>query len=55
MVAYITKIRGGFYQLTVCARPCSGAEYQAGEKVIVPGKREANAYCRERGIQPYNF
>lgn len=56
MVAYIHKQKGGHYELTICASPAStSAEFQAGEKITVAGKREANAICKARGITPWNF
>ena len=54
MVAYLHKTRAG-YELTICARPCNGAEYQAGERIAVAGKREARAICAKRSITPWNF
>lgn len=54
MVAYLHKTRTGF-ELTIVARPCNGAEFQAGEKLAVAGKREANAICKARDITPHNF
>ena len=55
MTAYLSKTSGGGYELTLVARPCNGAEYQAGEKIKVAGKREANAICKARGATPHNF
>lgn len=55
MVAYLHRVSGGGYELTLCAKPCSGADYQAGEKVPVAGKREARAICEERNATPWNF
>lgn len=54
MVAYLHKTRTGF-ELTIVARPCNGAEFQAGEKLAVAGKREAKAICKARDITPHNF
>jgi hypothetical protein len=54
MIAYLTKTRAG-YLLTICARACNGAEFQAGEKVAVAGIREARTVCRARSITPHNF
>jgi len=54
MIAYLHNTRDGFV-LTLCARPCNGAEFQAGEKIVVAGKREARAICKARGARPYNF
>jgi hypothetical protein len=54
MVAYLTKTHAG-YVLTICARACNGAEFQAGEKVAVAGMREARAVCKARTITPHNF
>jgi hypothetical protein len=54
MIAYLHKTSNG-YELTICARPCNGAEYQNGEKIAVAGKREAKAICKARGIKPWNF
>jgi hypothetical protein len=54
MTAYLHKSRDG-YTLTLCARPCNGAEFQNGEKISVPGKREARKICKERGAAPHNF
>lgn len=55
MVAYLHKARLNTWELTIVAGPCNGAEYQAGEKIKVAGKREANAICKARGIKPWNF
>ena len=41
--------------LVIVPRPCNGAEYQAGEKITVSGKREARAICKARGVKPWNF
>jgi hypothetical protein len=41
--------------LTIVSRPCNGAEYQAGEKLAVSGKREARSICKARGVKPWNF
>jgi hypothetical protein len=54
MVAYLFKTRNG-HELTIVARPCNGAEFQAGEKITVAGKREATAICKARGVKPWNF
>lgn len=54
MIAYIERAKAGF-TLVIVAKPCNGAEYQAGERVAVGGKREANALCKARGIKPWNF
>jgi hypothetical protein len=54
MIAYLHKTKTGF-ELTICNAPCGGAEYQAGEKIAVTGKREANKICKFRGVTPYNF
>jgi hypothetical protein len=42
-------------QLVIVAKPCNGAEFQAGEKIKVSGKREAKAICKARNITPHNF
>jgi hypothetical protein len=56
MIAYFHKARGkGNFELTICAQPCNGAEFQAGERIAVSGKREALAICKARGIKPWNF
>lgn len=54
MIAYLHKTKTGF-ELTICARPCGGVEYQNAEKIVVAGKREANAICKARGVKPYNW
>lgn len=54
MVAYLHNTRDGLV-LTLVARPCNGAEFQAGEKIAVAGKREARAICKARGARPFNF
>lgn len=54
MIAYLHKTRNGL-ELTLCARPCNGLEFQQGEKIAVGGKREANAICKARGAKPWNF
>ena len=53
-VAYLHKVRGG-HELTIVARPCNGAEFQAGEKIAVEGVRDARRICAERGATPHNF
>ena len=55
MVAYLYKSKGGGFELTICAKPCSGQAYQDGKRIMVKGKREANAYCKANAIQPWNF
>lgn len=54
MVAYLTKLRSG-YELRICNRACNGAEFQAGERIVVAGKREARAICTARNVTPWNF
>jgi hypothetical protein len=54
MIAYLNKTRVGF-ELTICVKPCNGPEFNSSEKVIVAGKREANAICKARGLTAYNF
>lgn len=54
MVAYLHKTRTGF-ELTICAKPCNGAEFQSAEKIAVSGKREAAKVCKDRGAKPFNF
>ena len=54
MIAYLHKTRTG-YEITLCARPCNGAEFQAGEKIAVTGKREARKVCAAHGATPHNF
>lgn len=54
MIAYLFKTRAG-YELTLAAKPCNGAEFNAAEKIIVSGKREANAICKARNATPWNF
>jgi hypothetical protein len=56
MIAYFHKARGkGNFELTICAAPCNGLEFQQGERIAVTGKKEAKAICKARNIQPYNF
>lgn len=55
MVAYLHKARGGGFTLTLCTKPCNGAGFDAGEKIHVAGKREANAICKARGAKPWNW
>ena len=55
MVAYLYKIPGGKFELKIVAAPCNGEEYNNGERIIVAGKREANAICKARGVKPWNF
>jgi hypothetical protein len=43
MIAYLHKTKTG-YELTICNAPCAGAEYQAGEKIAVTGKKEAISF-----------
>jgi hypothetical protein len=54
MIAYLHKTKTG-YELTICNAPCGGAEYQAGEKIAVTGKREANKICKARGLKAWNW
>jgi hypothetical protein len=54
MIAYLHKSRDGF-TLTVCAKPCNGAEFANSEKITVAGKREANAICKARSLKPWNW
>ncbi len=54
MIAYLHKTRDA-YCLTICAKPCNGEEFQAGEKITVSGKREARSVCSARGVTPWNF
>jgi hypothetical protein len=54
MVAYLHRTREGL-ELRLCARPCNGAEFQAGEKILVAGKREAREICKTRNATPWNF
>ena len=54
MVAYLHKTKSG-YKLTLCNRPCNGAEFQNGEKIEVAGKREARSICAQRNATPWNF
>lgn len=53
-VAYLHKTHTG-YELTVCARPCNGDEFQNSEKIEVIGKREARKVCEALEATPYNF
>jgi hypothetical protein len=55
MIAYLHRAPGGKWCLTFCARPCTGEEFQKGEKLEVSGKREANAICKTRGVKPWNW
>lgn len=52
MIAYFHKSSTGFV-LTLLASPSS--DFNAGEKIKVSGKREANAICKARGYRPWNF
>lgn len=54
MVAYLNKTPEGLV-LTICAKPCNGAEFNAAEKIEVMDKREARAVCKGIGAKPYNF
>ncbi|UOF77942.1 hypothetical protein [Caudoviricetes sp.] len=54
MVAYLTKVRGGF-ELRFTVRPCNGPEFQAAEVVKCADKKEARAICKARNATPYNF
>ena len=54
MIAYLNKTAAG-YVLTIVARPCNGDEFNNGEKIVVAGKREANAICKARGLRAWNF
>jgi hypothetical protein len=56
MIAYFHKAPGkGKFELTICAAPCDGTDFQASERILVAGKREAIAICKARGIKPWNF
>ena len=55
MTAYLHAAPKKTFILTIVARPCNGAEFQNGEKIVVSGKREANAICKARGATPHNF
>lgn len=55
MTAYLSKMPGNKWTLTLVARPCNGAELAAGEHIAVTGKREANAVCKARGARPHNW
>jgi hypothetical protein len=55
MTAYLYRTAGKSWTLTLVARPCAGAEFQAGEHIQVAGKREANAICKARGARPHNW
>lgn len=52
--AYLHKSNGTMI-LTICDRPCNGAEFNAGEKIEVIGKREARKICAALDAEPYNF
>lgn len=54
MIGYLNKVRGGWV-LTICAKPCSGEEFNNSEKIPVSGKREAKKICQERGCSMWNF
>ena len=53
-IAYLHKGPDG-YTLTICDRPCNGAEFDAAEKMDVIGKREARKICEALDATPYNF
>jgi hypothetical protein len=55
MTAYLHKATATTWTLTLCARPCNGAEFNSAEKITVSGKREANAICKARGARPHNW
>lgn len=58
MTAYLhtaPKSSGGKFTLTICAKPCGGAEFFNAEKIVVQSKREARAICAARSAQPWNF
>lgn len=55
MTAYLHRAPGKTWVLTLVAKPCNGAEFQAGEKIVVSGKREANSICKARKATPHNF
>jgi hypothetical protein len=55
MTAYLHRAPGKKWTLTLVSRPCNGAEFQAGEKIAVTGKRDAAAICKARGATPHNF
>jgi hypothetical protein len=55
MTAYLHRAPGKKWTLTLVPRPCNGAEFQAGEKLAVTGKREAAAICKARNATPHNF
>lgn len=59
-IAYLHQTKDG-YELTLCTRPCNGAEYQASEKIAIKAtkkaaaKREAETICTARDARPWNF
>ncbi len=55
MVAYLFNAPCNTWTLTIVSRPCTGDEFNAGEKIKVAGKREARAICKARGVKPWNF
>lgn len=58
MVAYLhtaPKSSGGKFTLTLCNKPCNGAEFAASERIVVQNKREARAICDARSAKPWNF
>lgn len=52
--AYLHKSYDGF-TLTICDRPCNGAEFANAEKIEVIGKREARKVCAALDAEPHNF
>lgn len=58
MIAYLFKAPGNKtypYELTICDKPCNGAEFQNSEKLRVAGKRDARNWCKDNNVTPYNF
>ena len=55
MNAYLHKAPLSGYTLTICDKPCNGTAFNTAEKILVSGKREANAICKARNITPWNF
>lgn len=60
MVAYLHKTKTA-WELTLCASPCNGAEFQNGEKIEITAttkaaaKKAAEAICTARSARPWNF
>jgi hypothetical protein len=54
MIAYLLRSPKEWLVILV-DRPCNGPELLAGRRIVVSGKREAQAMCKACGYKPWNF